>query len=142
MSNNDIDLDAIEAEYKAIDWYGHPSPSAWAKKHGDALLALTRTLAARVAELEAVVAKLPKTADGVPVVPGASTDLWHIAQRTANGIQAGDAEHNINWNGWGARFFSDLDDEYWPSRDPSNCYSTRAAALAATNPTTKETGRE
>jgi len=138
MSNtNDIDLDAIEAEYEAIDWEGdYEMAAAWGAGHGDALLARVRELAARVAELEAIVAKLPKTADGVPVVPDG--EYFQLNRR---------GDGTTWWTGEGDRVVAVMagytGDYYDPhGQDWDEFYSTREAALAAAQPTNKETGRE
>ena len=80
-------------------------------------------LLSKLQAAEAIVAKLPKTADGLPVVPG-SSQVWRM---TANGV-----EQSINWKGWGATFFSEMEDDgYQPCWSPEKCYSTQAAAEAA-----------
>lgn len=86
--------------------------------------------------LRQIVAKLPKTADGVPVVPGTNQNVWHIAKHSRNGAIKGRAEESMNWKGWAATFFSDMEEDgYLPGREIRDCYSTREAALAASSPT-------
>ena len=77
-----------------------------------------------IARLQAIVERLPKTRDGVPVVPGSSR-VWRINKH-------GESEESVNWIGWGATFMSDSNDSpYWPTWSPDKCYSTREAAEAA-----------
>ncbi|MEQ8770080.1 MAG: hypothetical protein RIB60_06180 [Phycisphaerales bacterium] len=84
----------------------------------------------RIAALEAIVKRLPKTADGVPVVPGheptklynpdyAGTKWFEV---DAGDIEFGDSdrEWSVCWGGW------DYD-----STPVSDWYSTREAAEAA-----------
>lgn len=82
----------------------------------------------RIAELEAVVEKLPKTADGVPVVPGADR-VWIWSCGTA---------HRMMLNAWTGADQARLlpldvvigshEPEYY---DWADVYSTRTAAEAA-----------
>ena len=93
-------------------------------------------LEAEITRLRAIVDKLPKTADGVPVVPGADKvyriaagDEFDNPRETKNGV-----EISMNWRGWVATFFSDLrrfGDTYLCGEDPSKCFSTREAAEKA-----------
>jgi hypothetical protein len=83
-------------------------------------------LQARVAELEAVVAKLPTTADGVPVGPGESVyNLWE-------GKVVELAVINESFAGWIAhdgKLGSIIGGEF--DANISECYSAEAAARAA-----------
>lgn len=76
----------------------------------------------RLAELEAIVDKLPKTADGVPVMPGMTVFFTTGKGCSVNGI----VQHVTsaccgNTSGAGLH--------WW--RSTSDCYSTREAAEAA-----------
>jgi NTP pyrophosphatase (non-canonical NTP hydrolase) len=74
-----------------------------------------KELLSRVEELEAIVAKLPKTADGVPIVPGMM--LWmNEPERKTKAVRA-------HWKNAPITYSDKL---YWVS-----FYSTEAAALAA-----------
>jgi hypothetical protein len=86
----------------------------------------------KIKQLTAIIARLPqcrglrngRLVQGVPVVPGSDT-LWRINA-------TGEAEESINWDGWGVKFFSDLEpDGYWLKRDTRDCYDTRKAAEVA-----------
>ena len=79
----------------------------------------------RLLELEAIVDKLPKTKDGVRVVPSGTTTVYYIHPKSGGVCQR--------------PYMADLDD-YWSHRDPNNdvvwrgiedCYSTHEAAEAA-----------
>jgi hypothetical protein len=88
----------------------------------------------KIKKLNEIVEKLPKTIDGVYIVPGTNKNkVWQIAEHSRNGIKAGEPEESVNWDGWYPKFFSDMDwkCEYWPSRDISKCYSSKEALLAA-----------
>lgn len=95
---------------------------------------LLPALLARLREAEAVVSRLPKTADGMPIVPHEQTTVW------------------VNWNGqtWAAIGMQHEGDSEWSADpwkfcpiqngyrgpdtfEPDDCYSTRAAAEAAHN---------
>lgn len=85
----------------------------------------TRQAADVIRDLLAVVERLPRTADGVPVVPG--REMWCINHLSFVGDPRGSihshAVQNINERGWcfgGDHFIP------W-----SKCYSTRAAAERA-----------
>jgi len=73
-------------------------------------------------ELQAVIDKLPKTADCVAVIPG-SSHVWKMTN--------GQPEQSVNWKGWAAQFVSDFRDtpEWTGGHDPSKCYSSREAIL-------------
>jgi hypothetical protein len=80
-------------------------------------------LARRLAEAEAIVAKLPKTADGVPITPG--MELWgslgwnnEPAKATLRGTYA--EGYSVGTPEWGMNV-----------RPEVECYSTREAAEAA-----------
>jgi len=101
-------------------------------------------LAARVAELEAVVGRLEKTNDGVPLAPG--DHAWVLAQDQFGGdndvkvIECKYADPtDPESGGW---MYESVDrDNDWESFHVLSVWSTSeaaAAALAATNPTTKE----
>jgi hypothetical protein len=92
---------------------------------------LIRTAADRLEELERVVGKLPKTADGVPVVPG---DLvWHplhIGKRpcTVFGGENDPREYEVTIIlGMGKDNFVNKSDTV----SATECYSTREAAITA-----------
>lgn len=76
----------------------------------------------RIAELEAVVSKLPKTADGVVVTPGMS--VW--VDRGSDVYEEDRYEEGAWWPDESCDIYGD--GEYITL---GNCYSTRAAALAA-----------
>jgi DNA repair exonuclease SbcCD ATPase subunit len=73
----------------------------------------------RVAELEAVVNQLPKTADGVPCIPG-ETPLWHRSHI--------DRQGHVDDKGNAAFYYGCGEYRYEAVGD---CYSTREAAQAA-----------
>ena len=73
----------------------------------DESLEVNERVAVHIAELEAIVDKLPKTADGVPVVPG--MELWFVNEH-------GKASMGVTTPTFG---------------QVSRFYSTREAALAA-----------
>lgn len=79
-------------------------------------------LTVRVADLEAIVERLPKTADGVPITPEMPLWYWWEPQYTEDDpiLQMGQASAGPN--------------------APHLCYSTREAALAARTPDAKEGG--
>lgn len=94
----------------------------------------------RIAELEAIVNRLPETADGVPVVPG-DTVWWPYDDR-----DFGEGPHEMEvgqfWK-WSSEQEDWEDDKCgiavpcayiehdWVSRDLRDCYSTREAAEKA-----------
>ena len=97
-----------------------------------------QAVVARIAELEAVVAKLPETADGVPVVPGnEAVILWS---------PCGEPGHlhfdpQVGWIVWGLDSIAcaeqgqefkapPQDRMVWP-KTVFDCYSTRLAAEQA-----------
>jgi hypothetical protein len=92
---------------------------------------LIRTAADRLEELERVVGKLPKTADGVPVVPG--DQVWHplhIGKRpcTVFGGENWPTEYEVTIIlGIGEDNFVNRSDTV----SVTECYSSREAALAA-----------
>lgn len=78
-----------------------------------------------IAELEATLAKLPRTSDGVPIVPG--MDLYEV--KGGKVLPMNDMPlcgFDITCNGRVNLFFHDRDME----RDLVNVYSTRSAAEA------------
>jgi hypothetical protein len=87
-------------------------------------------------ELRAVVAKLPKTADGVPVVPG---DKVHYAETGPRGglyyqeLIAGTDEHAGRW--WWDDDTNSMGREWEPVRLIAKGYSTKEAAIAAAGET-------
>lgn len=92
----------------------------------EACLAERRALA-RVEELEAIVAKLPKTADGVPIVPGMF--LYELKDGKAVAMESMPCcGFDIAANGRVHLFFQVRKDM---ERDLIGIYSTEAAALAA-----------
>ncbi|MEM8494997.1 MAG: hypothetical protein AAF663_06375 [Planctomycetota bacterium] len=71
------------------------------------------------AELEAIVAKLPLTADNVRVVPG--MEVWPV---NSEGLATGMTVHTVVW--------SDEDEDFWDvCGDFSRYYSTESAARQA-----------
>ena len=88
-------------------------------------------LAKRVRELEGVVEKLPKTADGVPVFPG--DIVWHTKNPSSDEITSFAVSDYLDWKPsvWDgkteARCVNDKGGG-WPVR---SCYSTHQAAEAA-----------
>lgn len=86
----------------------------------DQYLALSDALA-RIDELEAIVAKMPRTADGVPIVAG--DKLWCLL--------AGGFTRQIDVK-CGIEGTVMLDgDYYFTTCQPGDCYSTKEAADAA-----------
>lgn len=78
---------------------------------------------------------LPKTKDGVPVIPG-SSKVYRLAigdEHDCDHYVKNGVEKSINWNGWAATFATDL--RRYPGwvggYDPSELYSTPEAALAS-----------
>ncbi len=99
-------------------------------KRGEFVAALDRQ-AAEITRLQAIVDKLPKTADGVPVTPGMT--VWLAAQGEVSMFTAtgGGSEHTIF--AWPMTFgvaqdcgFENMDGLY-----PPKTFSTRTAAEAA-----------
>jgi len=91
-------------------------------------------LLARLEAAEAIVKRLPKTADGVPITPGAQ--VWCCFDEGVSEIEVVDVSKDqcqceINegeFSGW------------FDVRDADKCYSTREAALASTR--TAAAGKE
>jgi hypothetical protein len=79
-------------------------------------------LPTEIERLLAIVAKLPKTADGVPVVPGMR--VWWVCNRA---IWAGTVDGVTCDQVW---LIPD-EGEHWGTWSPSDCYSTREAAEKA-----------
>lgn len=73
---------------------------------------------AEIKRLRAIVDKLPKTADGVPVVPG--DDLWSHYYNEVIGVKMPWLAVGPNEDGRGQTGY-----------DPARCFSTREAAIAA-----------
>ncbi len=100
----------------------------------DAVTGLTVLAAAlkkkdeRIAELEAVVEKLPKTADGVPIVHGSS--VWDVCKNSyAKGMCECHVETSLRNDSGDGNWDPPLEIEDF--YDLENLYSTREAALAA-----------
>lgn len=123
-------------DWVVIDWIGEnrtvsASAMTWLEWHEELLelRAERDALAAELARLRTLEAALPKTADGVPVVPGSGSRLWYIHpdshtiyersytadMRDARSHWIGDHQerHDVVWIG------------------VEQCYSTREAAEAA-----------
>ena len=98
----DLSTNAIGANCRR-DFCNHPD--TWCRP---CLLNQRDDANAKIAELRAVVDKLPKTADGVAVYPG--MDLWYV-------------------NSIGSARVETCHDSQWPCCD--GYHSTEAAALAA-----------
>lgn len=81
--------------------------------------------AARIAELEAIVAKRPKTADGVPVVPG--SEVWHPEYMWRPWW----VEYCDSSGGYFVPINPDRRGNEWDEAAVSDCYSTPQAAEAA-----------
>lgn len=80
----------------------------------------------RIADLQAIVEKLPKTKDGVPVVPFTTPDLWALLDGDLFYIYSldwlrADVCKGSNQNDTGETFRFEINE----------CYSTREAAEAA-----------
>lgn len=96
------------------------------RERSDEITRLCSTVAEQAAELErlrAVVDRLPKTADGVPVTPG--MEVWkHLKNGKAVSLGTIESIHHY-----------DATTSRWPYRDQANpyelIYSTREAAEAA-----------
>jgi len=93
--------------------------------------------AKRIAELEAVVDKLPQDAEGVPCIPG--YERWHPKETRRGVVRFGDWE-DPDAGKEGVEFCyefgvsnskSPTTGEPWAYQPISECYSTKAAAEAA-----------
>jgi hypothetical protein len=83
---------------------------------------------ARIAELEAIVAKLPKTADGMPVVPQVA-HVWYV-HPTGKVVGFAPTIDDITQGWWCHNGGRDPDDN-WTHVTLADAYSTRQAAEAA-----------
>lgn len=83
----------------------------------------------RIAELEAIVAKLPVTADGVPVVPGDTAVRWCVHKGEIHEVTGWVWSELDDWRGHVDSV--PQGDGYVLTRPVSLCYSTREAAEAA-----------
>jgi hypothetical protein len=99
--------------------------------HNEVAVIVLFAAADRLEELEGVVGKLPKTADGVPVVPG--DQVWHplhIGKRpcTVFGGEDEPTEYEVT-------IILSIGEDNFVNRSDTvsvtECYSTREAALAA-----------
>ena len=93
----------------------------------DRLLAESDTLRQQVKDLKATVERLPKTADGVPVVPVPSVHVYRV-------LSTGRIQENTGWQDGQPRFRACEPNEKsfgWLIRNVELCYSTREDAEAA-----------
>ena len=120
-------IDAVMARRPALD-----KPTR--RENVEHAITTAKNATDRVAELEKTVAKLPKTADGVPIVPG--MHVWFYSKRSCS-----QWVEELKVTGWehlpgmepGWMFVLSVVNEHGDT-DGVNlecCYSTQAAALAA-----------
>ena len=78
----------------------------------------------KLADAMELIDKLPKTKDGVAIIPG-SSNVWKLTK--------GVPEKSVNWRGWAATFMSDINEspEWMGGHDPTKCYSTKQAVIDA-----------
>lgn len=100
------------------------------------LLAERDALKAKILQLQAIVDRLPKTADGVPVAPGMM--VWTPDDLDDPSLVTGVTNFNASGcdcDGDGEESYHNAgDDCHWKcdrSNPANECYSTRAAAQAA-----------
>lgn len=128
LANKDIDLAAKDrriAELEAeLDWW---CELARREIKEDSC----SNLPAYIKNLRETVAKLPTTADGVPVVPGES--VWKLTFGPRGGVKIEEIEVGVGSES-GLHFVDGHNDdlkEWMPYAETGDCYSNRQAAEAA-----------
>lgn len=111
------------------DWFT-PTADDWAfiaaaRSIVPELVSAIATLSAELAKAREVIAKLPKTADGVPIVLGMRIFYWHHGLNEVRSVTAKQMDQT-----WSAHKGDDVDSG-WVRWAPTDGYSTEAAALAA-----------
>jgi hypothetical protein len=118
-----------------LDWLAPGERTELSALKSQALLIIL-ALRARVAELEAVVGKLPKTADGVPMTPGGHYWAWCRDEYAEDDDQWEVVE--VVW--WAGDDEGEFNSQYtlapsarqpWASFEVGKVYNTEEAAIAA-----------
>ncbi len=86
-----------------------------------------RQLISEIERLQAIVDKLPRTADGAPVAPG--MDVYFCGMDDPRSMRT-ETIDSVAWT-WKGVWLCWRDSPLKPGRMPSDCYSTREAAEAA-----------
>jgi len=126
LASSKVTMEAFEGETLALlanKYSGEGHDTLW--QCVNLLFRLSKCLQDRIVELEAIKERLPKTADGVSVVPGEDT-VWDWRMRNGPGTET--------WVECAVEIpqpYAEINYDYVAPNDVGGCYSTLEAAKAA-----------